>query len=104
MILIGLFVLSFLLASVWHLNADEDTEDLNIDELKDKLMELKRSHFLNKLASVEDFENDSFEPHTQNHTINHKKLFNNTLDLSDFTGENCRNTLQGKLLITDERG
>lgn len=108
-ILIGVFVLIFLFISTWNLNAsvDEDAEDLNIDRLKDKLMKLKRSHFLNmnKPVSVEDFENGSFEQqHTQNHTLNHKRLFNDTLDLSNFTGENCRNTVQGKLLITDERG
>ena len=102
--------MSFILISVWNLSAsvDEDAEDLNIDRLKDKLMKLKRSHFLNKPVSVEDFENGSFEQqqqqHPPNHTLNHKRLFNDTLDLSNFTWENCRNTVQGKQLITDERG
>ena len=103
--LIVLFVLSFLLVSIWNLfaSADEDAEDLDIEKLKE-LIELKRNNFWKKAMNPEDFENGSFEQHTQNHTLNHKKLFNNSLDLSNFTGENCRNSVQGKLLITDERG
>lgn len=104
MVLFAVLVSGFLLVWIWNRNVyvDEDVEDL--DKLKDKLMKLKRSHFLNKAVNPEDFESGSFEQHTPNHTLNHTKLFNRTLDLSSFTGENCRNTAQGKLLITDERG
>ena len=105
LLLIIVFVLSFLFVSIWKRTAsvDEDAEELDIDLLKNKIIQLKRSHFLNKPIQPEDFENESFEQ-TQNHTLNHKRLFNNTLDLGDFTSENCRNSVQGKLLITDERG
>lgn len=103
--LIIVFVLSFLFITIWKRNTKiDDDEELNIDLLKDKLIKLKRSHFLNKPIDPEDFETNSFEQHTQNHTLNHKRLFNNSLDLNNFTSENCRNTIQGKLLITDERG
>ena len=100
-----IFILSFLFISIWkqNANADEDAEELDIDLLKDKIIKLKRSHFLNKPANAEEFDNNSFEQHTQNHTLNHK-LFNNTLDLNNLTNENCRNSIQGKILIADDRG
>ena len=89
---------------IWKRNSiDEDAEELDIDLLKDKIIKLKRSHFLNKPIDPEDLENYSIEQ-TQNHTINHKKLFNKSLEINNFTNENCRNSIQGRLLITDERG
>lgn len=102
--LFAVLISSTVLVWVWNRNAyeDEDAEDLN--KLRDKLMKLKRSHFLNKPVNPEDFENGSVEQHVPSHTLDHKKLFNSSLDLSNFAGENCRNTVQGKLLITDERG
>lgn len=99
-----IFILTFLFIPVLRKNAiDDDAEELDIDLLKDKIIKLKRSHFLNKPINAEDLETDSIEQ-TQNHTFNHKKLFNNTLDFNSLTNENCRNSIQGKLLITDERG
>lgn len=105
-LLIFIFIISFLfMLPIWKRNSiDEDAEELDIDLLKDKIIKLKRSHFLNKPIHPEDLENYSIEQ-TQNQTINHKKLFNNkSLELNNLTNENCRNSIQGRLLITDERG